>query len=408
MNWEIFSLTGYISIALWLCMPLLWLVHFVLLRQRGWLVHAAVLVGAAALVLAKVNSNYYVNLIQIDRSEEVAAQLARQQAAQASAQQAAAAAREEEVAQIRFAEDGADDFLDVAGMDEADRKYFESFGNDAVPEWKQEKKERTAGTIDDSLEARIGAVDEQAGVESAESFEEESIEPILMSDKDKLAADRLDAANLRMIRIMLAIGVAVVVLDYLRRANRYDRAYFPLPLPSRWVDAMTPREPILVRPKSPRRPLLEELKVFTRRGESFVFVTDDHDTADRAATTFHRLPLRFRPVKALNVSGGDAEMDDDFVFETLWYGRNSFVVDSAAQGRRMMERFIELLRDRRETRARVQQTVHVVWDSDTPIPEGTVRRFAGLGRATGYSLLLCRGESRTPDAYAADTSAQRS
>ena len=394
MNWDIFSLTGYISIALWLCMPLLWLVHFVVLGQRGWLVHLTLLVGLAALVMAKVNSNHYVNRIQIDRSEEIEAQLNKQQLAR----QAATAAREAEVAQIRFAEDSDDDFLDIAGMDEADRKYLESFGEEDVPEWKREKKERSAGTIDESLEAQIGATEEQEGVESAEAFEEESIEPILMSDKDKLAADRLDAANLRMIRIMLALGVVVVVVDYLRRANRYDRAYFPLPLPSQWVDAMTPREPITTRPKTPRRPLLDELAVFTRRGESFVYITDDGYAADKATKTFHRLPLYLRPVEALNVANYNGKMDDDFVFETLWYGRNSFVVDSPERGRQMLERFIELLRDRRDTRAHVRQTVHVVWDTDTSIPEELLSRFASLGRATGYSLLLCRGDSPTSDA----------
>ncbi len=402
MNWEIFSLTGYISIALWLCMPLLWLLHRLLWR-RGWLVHVAVLFGVAALVLAKVNSNTYVNRIQVDRSEEIEAQLGRRQLAQ----QAATAAREDEVAQIRFAEDSEGEFLNIAGMDEADRKYLESFNEDAVPEWKKEKKERTAGIADDSLESQIGATEEQEGVASAESFEDESIDPILMSDKDKLAADRLDAANLRMIRIMLALGVAVVAVDYLRRANRYDRAYFPLPLPSRWVDAMTPREPIAVRSSSPRRSLLDELRVFTRRGESFVYVTDDHEAAAKATTaTFHRLPLHLRPVEVLNVANYNGKMDDDFVFETLWYGRNSFVVNSADRGRRMFARFIELLSDRRDTRAHVNHTVHVVWDTNAPISEETCRRFASLGRATGYSLLLCRDEAPTQTATSADNLAE--
>ena len=392
MNWEIFSQAGYISIALWLCMPLLWLVHFFVLGQRGWLVHITLLVGIAAFVMAKINSNHYVNRIQVDRSAEIEAQLARQQ----MAQQAATAAREEEVAQIRFAEDSEDDFLDVAGMDEADRKYLESFDEEEVPEWKKAKKERSAGTIDESLEAQIGATDEKEGVESSESFEEETVEPILMSDADKLAADRLDAANLKMIRIMLALGVVVIVIDYLKRANRYDRAYFPLPLPSRWVDAMTPREPIISR-TSPRRSLQKDLKVIARRGESFVYVTDDNFAANEATKTLYRLPLWLGPVETLNVADYNGKMDDEFIFESLWYGRNSFVV-SAERGQQMLNRFLELLSDRRGARAHVQQTVHVIWDSDATIPEQTLSRFASLGQATGYSLLLCRNDSLLPNA----------
>ena len=83
-------------------------------------------------------------------------------------------------------------------------------------------------------------------------------------------------------------------------------------------------------------------------------------------------------------------MDDDFVFETLWYGRNSFVIDSPDRAERLLARFVELLADRRRTRAKVQQAVHVVWDLETSISEETLRQFAGLGKAAGYTLLLCR------------------
>lgn len=385
MNWELFSLTGYLSIALWVAAPLFWLMHFLVFGQRGWLVHLAVLMGVASIVLAKVNSETYVNRIQIDRSEEVKAQLDRQE----MAQQAATEAREDDVAQIRFAEDNNRDFLDIAGMDEADRKYLESFNDESVPEWKQEKKERTAGTNDNSLESRIGAVEEQEAIASATSFEEETIEPILMSDRDKLAADRLDVANLNMARIFLGLSLVVVVYDYLRRANRYDRAYFPLPLPSKWLDGVTPREPITTRPDRPRRPLSDELKVFARRGESFVYITDDQYAAKRASATVYRLPMRLWSVQVLNVGAYHGQMDDDFVFETLWYGRNSFVVDSTERGQQMIERFLTLLTDRRDARAKVQQTVHVIWDTNKPLPEETLLRFAALGRATGYSLVLC-------------------
>lgn len=385
MNWEIFSPIGYASIALWLCMPLLWLLHL-LLRRRGWLVHVALLLGVMAMIAAKINSYTYVNRIQVDRSEQIQEQLARQEIAR----QAATDARADEVAQIRFAEDGAGDFLDSAGMDESDLKYLQSFSDDAKPDWKKEKKQRSDDTVDDSLESQIGATDQQEGAESDAPIEDEAVDPILMSGSDKLAADRLDTANLMIIRALLWLGVAIVVVDYFRRANSYDLAYFPLPLPSRWVDAITPREPVTVRSHLPRRTLLEELHVFAQRGESFVYVTDSADASAKAATTIHRLPLGFWPVDVLNVAEFNGKMDNDFVFETLWYGRNSFVVDSPDRAEPLLARFMELMAERRTTRARVKQTVHVVWDIATPISEQTRHRFANLGRATGYTLLICR------------------
>ncbi|MBT3201811.1 MAG: hypothetical protein HN350_18065 [Phycisphaerales bacterium] len=385
MNWEIFSFAGYASIAVWGCMPLLWLVQ-VLWRPRRWFCHIALILGITAFVLAHINSQSHVNRIQVDRSSQIAEQLARQE----QARQAAIDERKGDAAQIDFAEDDGDDRLDTAGMDEADRKYLQSFDKDATPEWKKTKKKRSAGTTDDSLESMIGATEEAEGVEADVLIEEEQVsEPILMSDEDKLAADRLDAANHMIIRVMLLLGVLVVVIDYLRRANVYREAYFPLPLPSSWLDSMTPRAPVQTRTKSPRRTLLDELRVFTRRGESFVYVTDDTDSAAQAAIIMHRLPMKRRPVEVLAVAE-NAAMDDDFVFETLWYGRNSFVVDSADRAEQMLARFTELLTERRASRACARQTVHVVWDTALPVSDQMRHRFANLGAATRHSLLICR------------------
>jgi len=385
MNWDIFSTIGYASIAVWLCIPVLWIVHM-LRRPRGLWCHVAVMLGVVAFVLAKINSDSYVSRIQVDRSVQIQEQLDRQELAR----QQATKAREDEVAQIRFAEDDYDDFLDRAGMDESDIKYLKNFEGDDAPEWKKEKKQRSDGTIDDSLEAQIGATEEQEGVESEVITEKEPVEPILMSDRDKLAADRLDAANLTIIRGLLWIGLIIVVVDYLKRANVYDEAYFPLPLPSSWVDSFTSREPVVFRSESPRRSLHDELRFFARRGESFVYMTNDDAAADQAAGTVYRLPFRRGPVAVLTVDNSDELMDDDFIFETLWYGRNSFAVNSVARAEQMLSRFLELMQERQSTRARAVQTVHVVWDVALPISEEIQHRFVRLGHATGYTLLNCR------------------
>ena len=325
MSWHIFSTIGYASIAVWACMPMLWLLHALRRPRRWpgqWLCHIALVMGIVALVLAKVNSNSYVNRIQVDRSEQIAAQMARQQARQEKARQAAQAARAEGVAQIRFAEDAADDFLDEAGMDEADRKYMQSLDGAATPAWKMQKKQRSAGVEDDSLESLIGAIEQEEGAESLTLLEEAPPDPILMSDRDKAAADRLDAANLTLIRLLLMLACVIVVVDYLRRVHVYDEAYFPLPLPGGWSDALTPRPTVWTRPSSPRRTLLKELECFTRRGESYVYLTDDAEKAARIPTHAYRLPWHRWPVEILSPSplspGKNGAMDDDFVFETLW------------------------------------------------------------------------------------------
>lgn len=385
MNWAIFSVFGYVSVALCLCMPLLWLVHTVR-RPRGWLCHVALGVGIVALVLAKVNSETHVNRIQVDRSDQIEAQMSRQELAR----KAAEAERADDVAQIRFAEDASGDFLDKAGLDEADLKYFESFDDGATPAWKSEKKARSENADDTSdLESLIDDSEAPERLQPADVEEEPAYEPILMSDEDKTAADRLDAANLALIRLMLVLAVVFVAVDYFRRLNVYEEAYAPLPVPSAWADAMAPRETVSVRPASPRRSLVDELRVIARRGEVFVFMTDDPQAAREAAVPMPRLPGGGRPIDTLAVVD-DPLMDDAFVFETLWYGRNAFVVETAERAQPMLERFIELLAERRETRAHAKRTVHVVWDLDTPVERETRRRFESLGKTAGFTLLLCR------------------
>ena len=75
-------------------MPLLWFIHM-FRRPRSWLCHVALVLGVAAYVLARINSETYINLIQVDRSQEIQEQLDRQEVAR----QAATQARKNEVAQ---------------------------------------------------------------------------------------------------------------------------------------------------------------------------------------------------------------------------------------------------------------------------------------------------------------------
>jgi len=388
MNWELFSPIGYASVALWFGMLLLWLMQFFVWR-RPWLVHLALLVGVVSYLLAKTHSEGYVDRIHVDRTAEYQAQLARQERARLAAKAELAS----HAADVRFVEDAAGDAQDKGGLDEADLKFLESIESGATPAWKKEKKARTLGEDNDSLEAQIGAVEEQEQLE-AEAFEEDlDSKPILMSEKDKRLADQLDRANLSVIRWLLGFGVILLVVDYVRRANDYRSAYLPLPLPSRWADALTPRASVTVRPAKPRRDLLAELRVFARRGESFVLITEDPETARQATRRHYCLPLWLGRVDVLTLTAQSKYLDDEFVFETLWFGRNSFVTESRSRAEALLERFIDLLGDRRAARARARQTFHIVWDTTNPLSAATLKRFANAAQKTGCLLLICRPEA---------------
>jgi len=383
MNPQLFSTIGYVSVALWVAMLLLWGLHAVV-RPRRWLCHVALVVGVAAYVLAVVNSRTHVNRVQVDRSEELAAAQARQEAARKVAE----AARAGEVAQVRFAEDDATDFLDEGGMDDADRKYMASFDEEVVPEWKKEKKTRSATPKqDDSLEAMLDTSSEEEKGIDAGAVEKAAAEPIMMPEKRRMLANRLDGLNLKLIRWLILIGVSIVVLDYLKRLNSYGEAYLPLPLPSRWVNSLTPLPPVRTWPQKPRRTVPEELDWLTRKGDTFLYLVDSREAAARVPEQAWRVPRsRLGAVDIIHVT--DAyPVAGDFVFETLWYGRSSFVVDSAERATALLDTMLELLERRKASRAHVRQTVHVVWDLQRPPPERAVAEFERLGRATGFVLV---------------------
>jgi len=389
MKLEYFNIFGHVSVLLWMVMLFLWGVHWLRRRKRWWC-HAALVLGLAALVCAKINSLTYVNRIQIDQSEQLAEARARREAARKAAEES----RKGEVAQVRFAEDDADDFLDKAGMDEADKKYLENAGRIAAemegePAWKKEKKQRSGPRVDDSLEGMLNPEQESDESSSLDQLAaaDEAAQPIFMSAEDHYAANRLDALNLRWIRILIVLALVFVVVDYLRRMNVYREAYLPLPLPSRWVNAMTPMPPAWSRPDRPRRNMPEELSWLSRRGDAFIYLTDADAKTAQIPEQSKRFALGGGKVDVLRADPGNPLIDNTFIFEALWYNRASFVVDSAERGEAFVTELLDKLRGRRETRARVRQNVHLVWDLATPIPADIRAELIKLAAATGWSVM---------------------
>jgi len=386
MNWDTFSTIGYLSVLLAACVPLLWLAYWML--KRRFLCRFALVLAVVAFVCAKINSATHVNRIQLDRSEQMAAWEAREEAKR----QAVLDSRGDEVAQKRFAEDSAGEFLDKAGLDESDLKYLESMEEPSTPEWKKEKKSRSGDAADDdSLEALIGGVEETDGVDATELEETEVKPSALMNEADMVMANRLDTWNLKLTWFLIPIAIALLVIDYLRRANIYSQASFPLPLRSSLVNALTPMPTVVERPVRPRRSIPAELAWLNRRGDSFVYLSESQTAAEDVLAKLERLPKRRRAADVLHIGDGKDTLDNDFVFEALWFGRSSFIIDSPARAEQLLTRFLELLEKRKATRARVSQTAHIVWDLKTPMPEATRDTLTKLARATGFSLFICDG-----------------
>lgn len=391
MHWNTFSIVGYLSVALWLVVPVLLALHQKR-RPRRWLCHVALALALAAYGLAKINSVTHVNRIQVDQSAEVVAGQENVIAARKTVEQV----RQADVAQIRFAEDATGDFLDKGGMDASDLKYVEKVSRDAEPAWKKGKEHRSGGTGDNSLEAAIGAGGKAGtGVPDVSRTGNERA-PTLMLARDRDRANRLDAANLLLIRFLILAALITVVLDYLRRANIYEEAYLPLPLPSSWVNGLTPLPPVAVQPVPARRTPAEELAWLSRRGDAFVYMARDAAAAEAIPAVLPRLGRRGWPMEVIHINAGSAGVSDAFVFESLWYNRASFVFDSPVRAEAFLAQLAGLLRRRKATGASVRQTVHVVWDAGKPLPDELRTELMPLAHATGWSVLEVAADCNRP------------
>ncbi len=378
MNLNSFSIIGYLSVLLWLAVPLLWL-----LRHRftlpGWL---ALALAICALGLAKINSSYHVNRIQVEKAENIVNQLD----AAAKKLKIVEEARGGEVADIRFAEDGNNDFIDKGGMDDADHKYVESLDKTKEPAWKGKKKKRgEADTESNDLEDAIGGKEVISGVKSDSlKTEEEKRPPIFMSEAHMAAANRLDGLNLKATRIAILLGFIILIVDYLSRANSYARAFFPLPLPALLINSFNPFPTVAHRPNPPRRTLPEELSWLAKRGDVFVCFTKD---ASGLPESLPRIGKKSAPIDLLHVDSD--RISDELIFESLWYGRSCFVVDDLDRINSLFGSIYQQLEQRKKARARSRFNVHIVWNIDQALHEDDIADFEIFARTTGFSLFIC-------------------
>ncbi|MEL0119635.1 MAG: hypothetical protein VXB01_11920 [Opitutae bacterium] len=373
-NMDYFSLSGYASVMALVLVFTLWVIHFIFKPQQI-VCYLAMGMAIMAFSLGKHNSLTYVNKIQPDRSQ----QKAELEAKIAAEQQAVLDQRGVQVAQIRFAEDAEDEFLDRAGLDDEDLENLDNIREELTPDWKREKKKRSASTEGSEGE----------GMDTAAIEESSETEPIVMLEADLMRANHFDYWNLQISKWCMGLGLLIILYDYIRRHNRYESAYFPLKIPSALANLVTPYPSVVDRSSKPRRSVPDELAWLTKRGDPFVYFSSNSANTkevDEALVSFFGKKKNSLQIIKTSTSA----FTDNFAFESWWFGRSSVIVQSKERSESMIGSFLDLLEGRSSTRARVRQTAHLVWDLESPIPQETQTRLEQLAARTGFSLLLCK------------------
>lgn len=389
MNWQIFGIIGYLSVALGVAAIAVWLYHW--FRQHRFLPYIGLILAIAAVVGAKLNSTHHVSRIQTDPSI-AQAKMAEEQRRK---EQAMIDARSDEVDNIQFAEDAQDENLDTAGMDEVDLKYMKAIMGEDEPAWKKEKKQRgNAQQDDDSLESKIGAKLKTEGADVAALEEEQPPEPILLDEAAVVLSQKLDFWNLNFSKYVLIIAFVILLLDYIRRANIYREAMWPLPLPSSWLHAFTPLPVVFHQPKTARRGIKDQLAWFTRRGDQWIYFTDRAGEVDSIKDSLKKLGKWPYHLDLIDVN---ERTDDEFVLESAWYGRASFISDNSERNLQLLGYSLSQLKHRRTTRARAAQYVHLVWDCQEELSSEAFEAFEERAAISRVSLYIVPQTPNKPD-----------
>ena len=132
----------------------------------------------------------------------------------------------------------------------------------------------------------------------------------------------------------------------------------------------------------------DELRRLTARGDSFLYLGTDEECSSSVPSELNRLFGRFLPVEIIHLTDDAGLMDDDFVFDSLWFGRGSYVVDSQKRADSLLQRFEALLEERSKVRAKVRQSVHLVFAPSLEVPRPQLEKLTRLSQLTGFSILL--------------------
>ena len=380
MNWQIFGIIGYLSVTLGVAAIAVWLYHW--FRQHRFLPYIGLILAIGAMVGAKLNSTHYVSRVQTDPSIAQAKMVEEQR----RKEQAMIDARSDEVDNIQFAEDAQNDSLDTAGMDEVDLKYMKAIMGEDEPAWKNEKRQRgEAGQNDDSLESKIGAKLKTKGADVAALEKEQPPEPILLDEAAVVLSQKLDFWNLNFSKYVLIIAFVILLLDYIRRANIYGEAMWPVPLPSSWLQAFTPLPVVFHQPETARRGITDQLAWLTRRRDQWIYFTDRPGEVDGIKDSLKKLAKWPYHLDLIDV---DDHTDDEFVLESAWYGRASFICDDSERALSLLGYCLSQLKHRRITRARAPQYVHLVWDCAEELSDQAFEAFKERASHSRMSLYI--------------------
>jgi hypothetical protein len=382
----------FVAFLIWLAAfaALAVVVLWAVLRKEIPAAFLAMILSLVAFGLAMWNSDN-VSAIEEDRTAEIEAARRRQIEARRTERQKEIRKLRGKAADIRFAEDDANDVMDLAGYRKAEAQKLAAEANQPDYAYRLAgKKARDPNKVRKAEDILTKAVSDEA--EKRALFGPAAR---MLPGADYVRANQLDALNRFAVRLTLAVAVILAGVEYLRRFNLTFGSILPMPIACRAIDSLWPKTHTVYLQTPDGRALRHYLQTAVQKGESFLcFAPEDPWPGERAA--IDRLPIRgLWPLRKIVCRPGDPAYGSDLIFESAWYGRYCFVILADAFDKplsALLGDILAALRMRRHTRAAAARTLNLAWHLPAPPPPETLQELAFLCRETNLKLVLASAQ----------------
>ncbi len=330
--------------------------------------------------LARWNAAWVAD-IRLDRTDEIRAA---QEAQQRALIQEERARRDAGESTVHFAEDAPGESVGSAVMKpgETEKQLAEESG--AVPAYRAAgKQKRTAGKVDTASAELAQAVtkDAAAQVETVVTFKLPEYQ----------LATHMSRINLLLASLALLGVLGVSVGDYLRRFNHPSAAYWPLPITSAWVNAVSPR-PLLVSWKGASAgEVARFVQQVARKGQTFAYFGDRLKAGELSTSRLRFGRWGIWPLSLVTWGQPDLPRDWDFLFDVVWFDRYGVLVPAAEAGA-ALNAFVDRLADRAALRAAAVTVPHLVCDLGSGLDPDLLNRLCRRCEQTGVRLVVVDAE----------------
>jgi hypothetical protein len=221
--------------------------------------------------------------------------------------------------------------------------------------------------------------------------------PRTMKLADLTLANRLDRYNLAVVRLVLLLGLALLVADYLAKFNTTSESYWPIPVGGPWLDGLRRKARAVLLANPNARPMKHYLDTAVRKGEAFIYL-GPRDLWEKNALpmlSLGKLPLRNLPKIVYGTPA--VPQGSEFVLNAAWFGRYAVVIPRRDLAGPFLEDLMEYLDERSVTRAAARHTVNLAWDFPDLPSRDALARLASLCRETNFKLVASSAEVPSPD-----------